>query len=100
MFFFCSDLIFGFDLIVAVAAIDRSILTRLERYFGFNPALGANYREHFSRCSVSTAVSTIAITLCFSCPSAVGAPFRLILETTGGVELLLAGGKGEILTAI
>lgn len=100
MLFFFSDLIFGFDLIVAVAAIDRSILTRLERYFGFNPTLGANNREHFSRCSVSTAVSTIAVTLRFPCLTAFGAPFRLILETTGGVKLLLAGGEGEILTAI
>ena len=87
-----------FDLIVAIAAIDGSILTRLERYYRISAALGTYYGEHLSRGSI--AVSTVTITLRLPCPAAFGASFWLVLETTGRIELLLSGGEYEILPAI
>lgn len=50
-----------FEFIVAIAAINWSVFTRLKRHFGFSAALSAYYREHLPWSSV--AISTIAITL-------------------------------------
>lgn len=61
-FLFRSVLSVKFDLIVAIAAIDWSVLAWFERYFGFDSALGTNYGIHLSGCPVAV---SIAITLRF-----------------------------------
>ena len=87
-----------FSFVVAITAVDWSVFTRLERHFGLLAALSAYYGEHLSWSS--RAISTSTIALCFPCTAALRTASRLVLEATGGVELLLSSGKGEILSAI
>jgi hypothetical protein len=72
------------------AAVDGAIVSRLERDLGGRSALGANRIKHFA----VTATSGLAAR------AALFATDGFVLETLLSIELLLAGRKDEILTAI
>ena len=74
----------------AVAAVDGTVVSGLERDLGWRPALRADRIEHLA----------IAAARGLSAGSAVFAADRLILEPFLRVKLLLAGRKDEFLTAI
>ena len=74
----------------AVAAIDGTVVSGLERDLGGCPALRADRIEHFA----------IVATRGFTAGTAVFAADRLVLEPFLRVKLLLAGRKDEFLTAI
>ena len=74
----------------ALAAVDRAVLTRLERHLAGLAAAGAHGVEHLAL----TADGVLAgIAAGF-------AALGLVLETAGSVEFLLAGGPDELLAAI
>lgn len=72
------------------AAVDGAIVSRLERDLGGRSALGANRIKHFA----VTATSGLAAR------AAIFATDGFVLEPLLCIELLLAGRKDEILTAI
>jgi len=82
------------DLIVAIAAIDRSVAARFKRYFGVLATSGALHREHLPR----TTGSTIAVG--FPCLAACGTAFRLVGVAFSLEELLFVRAKGERCAAI
>ena len=74
----------------ALAAVDRTVLARLEGNLASLAAAGADSVKHLAL----TAGSVLAgITAGL-------AALGLVLETTAGVELLLTGGPNELLAAI
>lgn len=78
----------------AIAAVDRTVVARLERNFARLATFGAHSVEHFA----GTAVTTTGITL--AGVAAGLAALRLIGETLFSEKLLLAGGECELLPAI
>jgi hypothetical protein len=82
------------DLIVAIAAIDRSVAARFKRYFGVLATLCTLHREHLTL----TTGSTIAVR--FSCLAACGTSLGLIGIPFSLEELLFISAKGEVCAAI
>jgi len=82
------------DLIVAIAAINRSVAARLKRHFGVLAAGGAFHGEHLTL----TTGSTIAVG--FPCLTARGTALRLVGIAFSLEELLFVSAKGEVCTAI
>ena len=74
----------------AVAAVDGTVVSGLERDLGGCPALRADSIEHFA----------VVAARGFAASTAVLAADRLVLEPFLRVKLLLAGCKDEFLTAI
>ena len=74
----------------ALAAVDRTVLARLEGNLAGLAAAGADSVEHLAL-TTGRILAGIAAGL---------AALGLVLETTAGVELLLAGGPNELLAAI
>jgi hypothetical protein len=70
----------------AIAAVDRSVGLGLERYTGFVSAGCANGCVILSRASGG----------CFTSVAATLAPLGLVLESTLGVELLLADCENKL----
>src|SRR5260370_1352897 len=79
-------------LVEAVAAIHRAAHRRGERNLGGLAAFGA---DHFVQFLGATGAPNVAIDR-----PAVGTARRLVLESFGGVELLLPNGKNEVEPAI
>ena len=75
---------------IALAAVNRSVVGRLERNFRFLAALSASRGEELFL-GLSGVLSGIAARL---------AALRLVLETALSVEFLLTGGENEFLSAI
>src|SRR6202043_1496172 len=80
------------DLVEAVAAIHRAAHRRGERNLGGLAALGA---DHFMELLGATSAPNVAIDR-----PAIGTTRRLVLESFGGVELLLPHSKNKIEPAI
>ena len=80
----------SFVVLETSAAVDGAIVSRLERDLGGRSALGANRIKHLA----VTATSGLATR------AAIFAADGFILEPLLSIELLLAGRKDEILTAI
>ena len=74
----------------ALAAVDRTVFARLEGHLAGLAAACANGVEHLALTTGSVLAGIAA------CLAALG----LVLETTACVELLLTGGKGELVTAL
>jgi hypothetical protein len=74
----------------AVAAVDGTVVSGLERDFCWRPAFRADSIKHFA----------LVATRGFAAGTAVFAADRLVLEPFLRVKLLLAGRKDEFLTAI
>ena len=74
----------------ALAAVDRTVLARLEGNLAGLAAAGAGSVEHLAL-AAGRVLAGITAGL---------AALGLVLETTAGVELLLAGGPNELLAAI
>ncbi len=75
---------------VAIATVNRTIATGLERDGGVFAAFGADYGMHLT---LALAVTTIA--LITSCLTARVAALRLVGETLRGVERLIIRAEGE-----
>jgi hypothetical protein len=92
-------------LLEAGRAVHRLIRTRLERHAGDVAAARADCLVHLSRGAGCAAVVTAtggirpAITLSSPRSAAIRAASRLA-ESTAGIEILLAGGKGKTLATI
>ncbi len=91
----------------AVAAVNRLVATRLERYFGRLSALAARGLEHFATAAASrSAAAAVAsataarAALRLTRRSAFRAAIRLILEALARKKLLLAGTKNELAVTI
>jgi hypothetical protein len=78
-----------FDFGVAIAAVNRSVVARLERNFSFLAAARADSCEKLTRRLIGVLPKIAALF----------AALRLVLEASLGVEFLLTGCKGEILAA-
>ena len=78
----------------AIAAKNRTIVPGLEGYLAGLAALGADGVKHLT---ISAAVAAAAA---LAGLSAVFAALRFVGESLFGVELLLAGSKGELLSAV
>ncbi len=78
------------DFVETLAAIDRSAFTRLEGYFRFLTALGANRGVHLAGFRAAGAHSFV-----FPGLTAGGATFRLVSVTLGLKEFLLCCRKRE-----
>jgi len=87
----------------AVEAIDGLIASRLERHFSRAAAAAAGLAEHFPLPAAAAAVEALASAAALGrlarC-AAIRASARLVLEPLLSIEFLLAGGKGELLSAI
>ena len=75
---------------VALAAVYGSVVLGLERNFCFAAAVCANSSEEFLSC----------LTGILSCITAGLASLRLVLESALCIELLLACGENEIVSAV
>ena len=75
-----------------VAAINRTLIAGLERYFGFFSALGANYGKHFAMFS--------AVTIAAAFIATVATANGFVLETFFHVKFLLARAEDKILAAV
>ena len=88
----------------AVAAVDGLVTPRLERHFCRAAAAAAGRAEHLPLTAAAAAVkarsAAAAALLRFTRSPAIRATARLVLETLLGIELLLAGGEGELLSTI
>ena len=76
----------------AFAAINRTFVFRLERYFGFFAAFRANYRKHLTRFA--------AFASAFTFVAAIAATCRLILEAFFGIKFLFARAEDEFFSAV
>jgi len=74
----------------AFAAVNRTVLTGLERHFGFFAAVGADGIVHL----------TVGFAGVLACVAAVLAALGLVDEAFLRIELLLAGSEDEIIAAI
>ena len=74
----------------ALAAVHRTVVSRLERNFCFRTAAGALGCEHFARRSASISSGVTALF----------ASLRFVHETLFAVELLFASSKDEFASAI
>ena len=81
-----------------IAAIYRSVLGWLERYFSFLAAIGTYCGEHLTRGTV--AVVTVSVPLCFPYLTAFGTAFGLVSIAFGLVELLFLSAEGEFTSTI
>ena len=79
----------------AVAAVNRSTISRFERNLGLSATLSADSRIHLSRCVGCCSTDSLLFG-----SSAGGASLRIIGETLLGVELLFSGGESEFSTTI
>ncbi len=92
-------------LLEAGRAVHRLVRARLERHAGNVPATGAHRFVHLPRCARCTALVATAggirTTIALGPPrgAAIWAA-RWLAESAAGVEILLAGGKGETLATI
>ncbi|HLI96296.1 MAG TPA: hypothetical protein VKT72_09425 [Candidatus Baltobacteraceae bacterium] len=85
----------------AIAAIDRLVTARLERYLGNAAALAARGLEHFTALAAAhSAAAARAVAHLLARLAAIGATVRLVLETFAGVELLLAGRERELTSTV
>ena len=85
----------------AVAAVDWLVAPRLERHFCRATAAAAGRAEHLPLTTTAAVEArTAAALLRFTRSPAIRATARLVLETLLGIELLLAGGEGELLSTI
>ena len=89
---FTPDESAGAMLAEAVAAINRTIVFRLERNLRFLSAFRADHREHLALFAVVTAAATLV--------AAITAASRLVLEALLRVKLLLACAEDEIFAAV
>ena len=76
----------------AVAAVNRTLISRLERNFGFLAAVGADDGEHLAVLA--------AITVAAALVAAVAAARGLVLEAFFGVKFLFARAEDEFFTAV
>jgi hypothetical protein len=76
----------------AIAAINGAVIMGLERNLAGIAALGANGFEHLT----CAALSTLGLAVCTASLTSL----RLVGETLLCVKFLLAGSKGEFLSAI
>ena len=83
---FDSIIVIILPLFVAFVAIDRSVITRLERYLGLHAAFGADHGEHLFG----------AVAGAFAGSPALRAAGRIVPEPFLGVEFLLRRGKSEL----
>jgi hypothetical protein len=86
-----------------IAAVDRLIAARLERYLSDAAALAASRLIHFPALTAAAAHSGPAAatrTHLFACLTAIGATVGLVLKTFAGIELLLTGSERELTSAI
>src|SRR5439155_2464899 len=86
----------------AIGAVDRLVAARLERNARFLAAVAANRAEHLA---LTTAVSATAAAATTTTAGATRravsrATARRVLQSTRGVELLLAGRPDELLPAV
>src|SRR5262249_52922129 len=101
----------------AVAAVHRTIASRLERHLGVATAVGAHRRIHLPRpgrvaaaTTVPAAATTVSATAAVSAPdvttgglaraAAMRAALRLVGEAAARVELLIVGSEDELRAAI
>ena len=86
----------------AIAAQDRSVGTRLERYLASFSALRANRIVHLAGGVVTVAAiaGTTVSGSAFTGDPAGLAALRLVRKTFFGEKFLLVGSKGEFLSAI
>ena len=90
----------------AIRAVDRAIVSRLERHLSVFSAIGAHGGEHLAWATVVAAAEAAssairsATTISVAGGSAGGATARVILKTSAGEELLLPRGKHKGLAAI
>ncbi len=82
------------DFGVAIAAVHRSVPSRLERDFGVLPALGAHSREHLATWCEASAV--LGRALRSSRLTASRAALRLVRVALRAEEFLLVGAKVEL----
>ena len=75
-----------------VAAIDGTIILRLERDFGFLAAIGTSHGEHLATFDAVAAAFTFA--------TAIATTYRLILETFFRVEFLFARCESKFFSAV
>jgi len=76
-------------LVEAVAAVDRTLILRLEGDLSLLAALRADDLVHLALLAAVTIAATLV--------AAVAATGRLVLKTLLGVEFLLTGGEDELL---
>src|SRR5437899_10759551 len=92
------------DLLEAGAAVDRLVAAGLERDARLTAAVAAGRGEELTRATHATATAVHAATRAAArgpaCRAARRTTARLVHETTGLVELLLARGPDEFLTAV
>ena len=85
----------------AVSAVDGLVAAGLERHFCRASAAAAGRAEHLPlTAAVETRPAAAAALLRFTRSPAIRATARLVLKTLLGIELLLAGGEGELLSTI
>jgi hypothetical protein len=89
----------GSYLTVTIAAVNRSVLSGLERHGSFLAAFSANRREHLAMAIASVSIA-VAKALCFPCLTAFGTAFGLIGVASLLELLLFLGAKGKGITAI
>jgi hypothetical protein len=77
----------------ALAAVDGTVVVRLEGNLALLAAVGADSVEHLTGGSLLTA-------LCLAGIAAITASLGLVGKALLGVELLLAGGENEFASAI
>jgi hypothetical protein len=74
----------------AVAAVNRSTVSRFERNLGLSATLSADSRIHLSRCIGCCSTDSLLFG-----SSAGGASLRIIGETLLGIEFLLCSSESE-----
>ncbi len=81
--------LFAFLLCETLAAVNRPVITRLERNYSFLSAACANGCEHFSvsRCVLLRIPALLAA-------------LRLVCEAFFGIEFLFTGGEYEFVSAV
>src|SRR5579884_384750 len=77
--------------VVAVAAVDRTVVARQEGHLGLNPAPVADRRKIFARAPGSVAMPAGALR-----GTAGWAAAGLVGEAFGGIKRLLSGGPHEV----
>ncbi len=85
------------DLSIAITAVHRPVVPRLERHLAVLAASGTLGGEHLAL-AVSAAFPRTALLLLGG--AALGAPFRLVRVALLRVELLLLDGEGEVDAAV
>ena len=85
-----SKLLLVLQLCIALAAINRAILTRTERNLCFLTAV----------CAGSSEILALSLTGILSCITASLALLRIICKALLCIKLLLAGGEYELLSAL